>query len=123
MAVRSRAATVGTAAASMLGTENDKLRAENDKMRAETDEARDEARKNRARLARLATKLECPICLEQYNDPMRLSGCGHTFCNECITKHVQGRAEYSQRCPLCKQPARKRDCMKAQDICSLLELV
>jgi hypothetical protein len=47
----------------------------------------------------MADTLKCSICLDLYDDPLILSGCGHTFCRECITKHLQGRKGLQQPVP------------------------
>ena len=67
--------------------------------------------------------LKCPICLDLYNDPTMLSGCGHTFCCDCITKHLQGRKDYNGQCPMCKKPARERDCIVAHVISNVVQAI
>ena len=69
----------------------------------------------------IADTLKCSICLDLYDDPLILSGCGHTFCRECITKHLQGRKAYSSQCPECKKPARERDCLPAHRLAAVVQ--
>ncbi|KAM4031846.1 E3 ubiquitin-protein ligase RNF114 [Anomaloglossus baeobatrachus] len=42
----------------------------------------------------------CPICLEVYQDPVRVS-CGHTFCSSC---HQQCMKQKSPICAVCRSP-------------------
>jgi hypothetical protein len=69
----------------------------------------------------MADALKCSICLDMYDDPLSLSGCTHTFCRECITKHLQGRNAYSSQCPKCKKPAQKRDCLPNYDLAAVVQ--
>ena len=50
-----------------------------------------------------ASLLECGICLEQYKDPRALP-CLHSFCLECLKKHVSASkdADGSFSCPKCR---------------------
>ena len=31
-------------------------------------------------------KFDCPVCMELYQSPQKLTGCGHTVCLPCIQK-------------------------------------
>ena len=46
----------------------------------------------------------CPICFElmsgKEQQPMLLFPCGHTFCAECLRKHM--RQQQRQTCPFCR---------------------
>ena len=42
-------------------------------------------------------ELECPVCFNIFNDPLKLN-CGHRFCNECINRID------NLLCPLCRTP-------------------
>ena len=45
--------------------------------------------------------LTCSLCLESFTTPKVLQ-CGHTFCLDCLTKHVQSCSDtHSFPCPLC----------------------
>jgi len=54
--------------------------------------------------AKLATKVECAICLETYdgNDKVTTLMCGHKFCSKCIFQHVHRLGE-NATCPLCRR--------------------
>lgn len=41
--------------------------------------------------------LDCPICLQTFNDPVLLGDCGHTFCRQCVE-----RIQAPLRCPTCR---------------------
>lgn len=49
----------------------------------------------------LPDELRCPICFDVLRAPVRLERCGHTFCEVCVTRHVD--AHHS--CPLDRRPA------------------
>ena len=85
-----------------------------------TENTMDDAVIGRCREA-IADTLKCSVCLDLYDDPLILSGCGHTFCRECITKHLQGRKAYSSQCPECKKPARERDCLPAHRLAAVVQ--
>lgn len=46
--------------------------------------------------------MECPVCLERFDDPQQITACGHTFCRRCLERLAQ------RRCPTCRAaiPAR-----------------
>lgn len=44
---------------------------------------------------------ECPVCLEEM--PLStICPCGHSFCQDCISKWIQN----NQNCPLCRAPVK-----------------
>ncbi|OWF34792.1 tripartite motif-containing protein 3-like [Mizuhopecten yessoensis] len=51
--------------------------------------------------------LMCSICLGRYNDP-RILPCGHTFCRQCLSDHIQqtvsGRSNRQFMCPIDRSP-------------------
>ena len=54
-------------------------------------------------LKKVAARLECGICLDQYKDPKLLS-CFHVFCKQCLERLVQKRDGQSVlQCPNCRQ--------------------
>ncbi|XP_010795013.1 tripartite motif-containing protein 65-like [Notothenia coriiceps] len=50
------------------------------------------------------SNLTCIICFERFRIPVTIP-CGHTFCQECITKlwDTKSKAEIGPQCPLCQQ--------------------
>lgn len=53
------------------------------------------------KIAELKKQLECPICLDTFDDPICVIECGHTFCDKCIRTAFDGGAH---RCPFCRKP-------------------
>ncbi|KAL7979722.1 hypothetical protein Chor_004880 [Crotalus horridus] len=51
--------------------------------------------------AALEAQFSCPICLEVYQRPVRITPCRHTFCGECLQPCLQVP---SPLCPLCRMP-------------------
>ncbi|GFH53385.1 hypothetical protein CTEN210_09861 [Chaetoceros tenuissimus] len=48
---------------------------------------------------KLKTELECPICLDELDDPHLIPECGHRFCCSCIKDAIQ---KSGHECPLCR---------------------
>ncbi|KAJ7038022.1 hypothetical protein C8F04DRAFT_389044 [Mycena alexandri] len=49
-------------------------------------------------------EVECAICMMDYEETVMIAPCGHSFCRECITSHVQSKLEvrrYPITCPTC----------------------
>ena len=42
--------------------------------------------------------LRCPICKDFFDSAISLPNCGHSFCSECIRRHMS----YQRTCPHCK---------------------
>ena len=54
-------------------------------------------------LKKVAARLECGICLDQYKDPKLLS-CFHVFCKQCLERLVlQEEGRSILRCPNCRR--------------------
>lgn len=59
--------------------------------------------------------LECPVCLQTYEDPVLLPSCGHTFCRRCVDRIAQTAPAISRAwvggashaCPTCRSPFRQ----------------
>ena len=47
----------------------------------------------------LKIELECPICLDELDDPHLIPECGHRFCCSCIKDAIQ---KSGHECPLCR---------------------
>ena len=43
-------------------------------------------------------ELKCPLCLDFFTSPVRMTNCGHNYCQECLT----GMAEIPWLCPECR---------------------
>jgi len=49
---------------------------------------------------KLKIKVECPVCMELIpNDTLKISRCGHKYCNGCFDKLV----ETSNKCAMCRK--------------------
>ena len=48
--------------------------------------------------------LYCLICKQMFDNPY-ITECGHTFCHQCITTHINT----TPYCPLCKAPVTHHD--------------
>ena len=44
----------------------------------------------------------CPICLENYKDPVIVSCCQNIFCGSCITNHIIQAKTNPKKCPICR---------------------
>ena len=49
----------------------------------------------------LKSLLECPICLETFDDPRTLP-CLHSFCMKCLENFVERKHEADFKCPVCR---------------------
>ena len=48
----------------------------------------------------LLSELECPICLDPFEDPCIVPECCHRFCTSCIESSIK---ECGKECPLCRK--------------------
>eukprot|EP00667_Euglena_gracilis_P029732 EG_transcript_39793 len=56
----------------------------------------------------LAEHLQCPVCLELYRDPVLLTTCGHSLCQQCAAQQIDAmppaaRPAVAFACPLCRE--------------------
>ncbi|KAL3046023.1 hypothetical protein OYC64_004102 [Pagothenia borchgrevinki] len=67
------------------------------------------------------SNLTCIICYEHFRVPVTIP-CGHTFCQECITKHwdTQNKADIGLQCPICQQEFPVRPVLKRNVSMSVL---
>lgn len=85
-----------------IKTENENLYAENKRLREQLEEheqikKRDKAIENF--IAELKQDLECPICIEPFNNAHMVPECGHHFCKKCIEAALQN---CNNECPICR---------------------
>ncbi|GFH47627.1 hypothetical protein CTEN210_04102 [Chaetoceros tenuissimus] len=85
-----------------IKTENENLYAENLRLREQLEEheqikKRDKAIENF--IAELKQDLECPICIEPFNNAHMVPECGHHFCKKCIEAALQN---CNNECPICR---------------------
>ncbi|XP_067114448.1 E3 ubiquitin-protein ligase TRIM32 [Osmerus mordax] len=69
--------------------------------------------------------LECPICLETYNqDKMRpkLLQCGHTICRQCLEKLLASTIN-GVRCPFCSKVSRMSSISQLADNLTVLKIL
>mmetsp|Transcript_134751 Transcript_134751/g.262414 ORF Transcript_134751/g.262414 Transcript_134751/m.262414 type:complete len:382 (+) Transcript_134751:32-1177(+) len=65
--------------------------------------------------------LQCPICLERFDAPRLLPGCGHTFCAHCVqTLPASAGAAGNRACPTCRAPFQLADVRPNFTVQSLL---
>lgn len=50
---------------------------------------------------------ECPVCLEDMQDPVAKLACGHRFCDDCIRTSIHMVANSVPSCPICRCPIRE----------------
>eukprot|EP00884_Botryococcus_braunii_P007197 jgi/Botrbrau1/16479/Bobra.0142s0073.1 len=60
-------------------------------------------------LIQLRAELTCPLCGELFDDPQQFSGCGHAFCSGCVLGTLEGPGINKSQCPICGEPAWKKD--------------
>eukprot|EP00208_Stichococcus_sp_RCC1054_P005614 CAMPEP_0206136828 /NCGR_PEP_ID=MMETSP1473-20131121/2050_1 /ASSEMBLY_ACC=CAM_ASM_001109 /TAXON_ID=1461547 /ORGANISM="Stichococcus sp, Strain RCC1054" /LENGTH=672 /DNA_ID=CAMNT_0053529625 /DNA_START=113 /DNA_END=2131 /DNA_ORIENTATION=- len=70
-------------------------------------------------LQRLEGELQCPICLERLTPPCARLSCTHHFCRACLNEALRS----NPRCPLCKEPARRRDVQSDDHVDRISNLV
>ncbi|XP_063031926.1 E3 ubiquitin-protein ligase RNF135 isoform X1 [Melospiza melodia melodia] len=66
-------------------------------------------------------ELQCSCCLQLFEEPVRLPGCGHSFCRDCILLYCAGRP--SARCPLCRSPFEPQQLRPNRELAALLSLI
>ena len=53
--------------------------------------------------------IDCPICMEQIINPLKLELCNHYFCSKCISQWMYAH----KTCPCCRKEATFRELVKA----------
>ncbi|KAM9371290.1 E3 ubiquitin-protein ligase RNF135 [Phaethornis superciliosus] len=65
--------------------------------------------------------LTCTCCLQYFADPVRLTGCTHSFCRTCIVGYCKGRQRAG--CPLCREPFELKDLRPNRELAALVSLI
>ncbi|XP_074703715.1 E3 ubiquitin-protein ligase RNF135 [Strix aluco] len=68
-----------------------------------------------------AVELSCACCLQHFTEPVRLTGCGHSFCRACIVRYCKGRQRAG--CPLCREGFELKDLRPNRELAALVNLV
>ncbi|XP_028372652.2 E3 ubiquitin-protein ligase TRIM50 [Phyllostomus discolor] len=55
----------------------------------------------RVSMTELEDRLQCPICLEVFKEPLMLQ-CGHSYCKDCLVS-LSCHLDSELRCPVCRQ--------------------
>ncbi|XP_032932281.1 E3 ubiquitin-protein ligase RNF135 [Catharus ustulatus] len=66
-------------------------------------------------------ELQCSCCLQLFEEPVRLTDCGHSFCRDCILRHCSGRPR--ALCPLCRRPFESQHLRPNRELAALLSLI
>ncbi|XP_039572370.1 E3 ubiquitin-protein ligase RNF135 isoform X1 [Passer montanus] len=66
-------------------------------------------------------ELHCSCCLQLFAEPVRLTGCGHSFCRGCIVRYCGGRPRAA--CPLCRRPFELQHLRPNRELAALLSLI
>ncbi|XP_010405717.2 E3 ubiquitin-protein ligase RNF135 [Corvus cornix cornix] len=66
-------------------------------------------------------ELQCSCCLQFFAEPVRLTGCGHSFCRGCILRYCAGRPRAA--CPLCRRRFELRHLRPNRELAALLSLI
>ncbi|XP_074410893.1 E3 ubiquitin-protein ligase RNF135 isoform X2 [Zonotrichia albicollis] len=66
-------------------------------------------------------ELQCSCCLEFFQEPVRLPGCDHSFCRDCILLHCAGRPR--ARCPLCRSLFEPQQLRPNRELAALLSFI
>lgn len=68
-----------------------------------------------------AVELRCTCCLQFFRDPVRLSGCTHSFCRPCILQYRAGKQRAA--CPLCREGFELKDLRPNRELAALVSLI
>uniref|UniRef100_A0A672VF84 RING-type domain-containing protein n=1 Tax=Strigops habroptila TaxID=2489341 RepID=A0A672VF84_STRHB len=62
----------------------------------------------------------CKLCCH-FAKPVRLPGCGHSFCQRCILQYCKGRQRAA--CPLCREDFERKDLRPNRELAALVNLI
>ena len=57
-----------------------------------------------SRISKMEEELKCPVCLDFFKSPVRITSCGHNYCQECLT----GIGPIPWLCPECRTEQEQR---------------
>ncbi|XP_063266318.1 E3 ubiquitin-protein ligase RNF135 isoform X2 [Prinia subflava] len=66
-------------------------------------------------------ELQCSCCLQLFAEPVRLAGCGHSFCRGCIVRYCADRPRAP--CPLCRRGFELQHLRPNRELAALLSLI
>ncbi|XP_012433893.5 E3 ubiquitin-protein ligase RNF135 [Taeniopygia guttata] len=66
-------------------------------------------------------ELHCSCCLQLFAEPVRVPGCGHSFCRGCILRYCAGRRRAA--CPLCRRAFEPQHLRPNRELAALLGLI
>nr|XP_012433893.4 E3 ubiquitin-protein ligase RNF135 isoform X2 [Taeniopygia guttata] len=66
-------------------------------------------------------ELHCSCCLQLFAEPVRVTGCGHSFCRGCILRYCAGRRRAA--CPLCRRAFEPQHLRPNRELAALLSLI
>ncbi|XP_069093445.1 E3 ubiquitin-protein ligase TRIM39-like [Pleurodeles waltl] len=69
----------------------------------------------------LEDEATCSICLEYFKDPV-IIGCGHIFCQSCISRCWQG-SDTNFACPQCREISQERKFQPIRQLGNLVEML
>lgn len=70
----------------------------------------------------LEGEVTCSICLEYFKDPVIID-CGHNFCRQCISFHLEEGGESQATCPECREVCAPQNLRPNQRLRSIVDLV
>ncbi|KAM6297611.1 E3 ubiquitin-protein ligase RNF135 [Aegotheles albertisi] len=68
-----------------------------------------------------AVDLSCTCCLQYFTDPVRLTGCTHSFCRPCIVAYCKDKQRAG--CPLCREDFELKDLRPNRELAALVSLI
>ncbi|XP_072844841.2 E3 ubiquitin-protein ligase TRIM7-like [Pogona vitticeps] len=71
----------------------------------------------------LCEEATCPICLDYFEDPVIITGCGHNFCRACLTQSWEkNRVNKAASCPQCRKPSRQSCLLPNRQLAACVEI-
>uniref|UniRef100_A0A8C3XDR4 E3 ubiquitin-protein ligase RNF135 n=1 Tax=Cyanoderma ruficeps TaxID=181631 RepID=A0A8C3XDR4_9PASS len=70
---------------------------------------------------RRVLELQCSCCLQLFAEPVRITGCGHSFCRECIRQYCDRWPRAA--CPLCRTAFEPQHLRPNRELAAVLSLI